>query len=157
MQTYEYKVVPAPTRGEKERGAKTVQDRFGVALTNLMNAMARDGWEYLRADTLPCEERVGLTGRTTAFQNMLVFRRRLIGHDDASEYTPADALMRPLLLSASEREPVREPDREPVRAANLEAVREGAVPRLGAAEHVAGAAPAVGPVRPELAAELAAE
>lgn len=75
MQLYEYKVIPAPRRGEKAKGAKSVADRFGVALANAMNDMARDGWEYLRADTLPCEERVGLTGSATNFQHMLVFRR----------------------------------------------------------------------------------
>ena len=77
MQVYEYKVVPAPRRGEKERGARSVPERFAVALTHAMNDLARDGWEYLRADTLPCEERVGLTGTATHFQNMLVFRRAL--------------------------------------------------------------------------------
>ena len=75
MQRYEYHVVPAPRRGEKARDAKTTADRFAVALTRLMNDLGRDGWEYLRADTLPCEERAGLTGKTTAFQHMLVFRR----------------------------------------------------------------------------------
>ena len=44
-------------------------------LTQLMNDLAREGWEYLRADTLPCEERSGLTGKSTTFQNLLVFRR----------------------------------------------------------------------------------
>ena len=77
MPVYEYKVVPAPRQGEKTRGAKTTADRFAVALTRLMNDLGRDGWEYLRADTLPCEERAGLTGKTTAFQHMLVFRRPL--------------------------------------------------------------------------------
>ena len=75
MPVYEYKVVPAPRQGEKTRGAKTTADRFAVALTRLMNDLGRDGWEYLRADTLPCEERAGLTGKTTAFQHMLVIRR----------------------------------------------------------------------------------
>lgn len=77
MQHYEYKVIPAPRRGEKARGARTTADRFAVALTQVMNQLAREGWEYLRADTLPCEERVGLTGTATHFQNMLVFRRAL--------------------------------------------------------------------------------
>ncbi len=75
MQSFEYKVVPAPRRGEKARGAKTTAERFAHALSQLMNTMAQQGWEYVRADTLPCEERVGLTGKATAFQNMLVFRR----------------------------------------------------------------------------------
>ena len=75
MQRYEYKVVPSPRKGEKARGAKTTPERFALALTTLMNQLGRDGWEYLRADTLPCDERVGLTGTKTTFQNMLVFRR----------------------------------------------------------------------------------
>ena len=75
MQQFEYKVVPAPRRGEKSKAAKTVPERFAFALTGLMNALGREGWEYLRADTLPCEERAGLTGTKTQFQNMLVFRR----------------------------------------------------------------------------------
>jgi hypothetical protein len=78
MQEFEYKVVPAPRRGEKARGVKTTADRFALAITQLMNRMAAEGWEYLRADTLPCEERVGLTGRTTSFQNLLVFRRAVV-------------------------------------------------------------------------------
>lgn len=77
MTRFEYKVIPAPKRGEKAPGAKTTPDRFAVALTKVMNDLGRDGWEYLRADTLPCDERVGLTGKQTTFQNMLVFRRAL--------------------------------------------------------------------------------
>jgi hypothetical protein len=72
---YEYRVVPAPSRGEKARGVKTTADRFALALTGVMNTLGREGWEYLRADTLPCEERVGLTGSKTSFQHLLVFRR----------------------------------------------------------------------------------
>lgn len=75
MVQYEYKVVPAPARGEKVRGAKTTEDRFAATLAELMNTLGREGWEYVRADTLPCEERVGFTGRKTTFVNMLVFRR----------------------------------------------------------------------------------
>ena len=77
MLRHEYKVVPAPRRGEKSREAKTTEDRFALALTTLMNQMGRDGWEYQRADTLPCDERSGLTGTKTSFQNVLVFRRAL--------------------------------------------------------------------------------
>lgn len=77
VQRYEYKVVPAPRRGEKVKGAKTVEDRFAVALARVMNEQGAEGWEYLRADTLPCEERVGLTGKATNFHHMLVFRRAL--------------------------------------------------------------------------------
>lgn len=77
MELYEYKVVPAPVRGEKARGVKTTAERFALALTGLMNQMGAEGWLYLRADTLPCEERSGLTGTKTTYQNVLVFRRAL--------------------------------------------------------------------------------
>jgi len=77
MTRFEYKVVPAPRRGEKIPGAKTTPERFAVALSHVMNTLAAEGWEYLRADTLPCDERAGLTGTATHFQNMLVFRRAL--------------------------------------------------------------------------------
>ncbi len=75
MQRYEFKVIPAPRRGEKLRGLKTTEDRFALALTTVMNDMGREGWDYVRADTLPVDERSGLTGTKTSFQNMLVFRR----------------------------------------------------------------------------------
>ncbi len=73
--SYEYKVVPAPTRGVKAKGIKSAEDRFAHALEMEMNNLAADGWEYLRADTLPSEQREGLIGKTTVYQNMLVFRR----------------------------------------------------------------------------------
>ena len=73
--SFEYKVVPAPMRGIKARGIKTSDDRFANALQASMNEMAAEGWEYQRADTLPCEEREGLMGKTTVYKNMLVFRR----------------------------------------------------------------------------------
>jgi len=75
MPRYEYKVIPAPRRGEKARGVKTTEERFALALTALMNELGAEGWDYVRADTLPVDERSGLTGTKTSFQNLLVFRR----------------------------------------------------------------------------------
>lgn len=77
MQRYEYKVLPAPRRTTKAREAKTTEDRFALTLTTLMNDLGRDGWEYQRAETLPCEERSGFTKTKTTEQIMLVFRRAL--------------------------------------------------------------------------------
>ena len=90
MTQFEYKVVPAPLRGEKVKGAKTTEARFAHALMGVMNELGAEGWEYIRADTLPCEERVGLTGRTTRFQNMLVFRRTLASEAVVSDARPAE-------------------------------------------------------------------
>jgi hypothetical protein len=77
MPRYEYKVVAAPRKGLKAKSARTPEDRFALALATIMNEQAKDGWEYLRTDTLPCEERKGFTGRSTVYQNMLVFRREV--------------------------------------------------------------------------------
>ncbi|WP_208353843.1 DUF4177 domain-containing protein [Pseudaestuariivita rosea] len=77
MPAYEYKVVPAPKKGVKTRGAKGAEGRFANALEDLMNTYGAQGWEYLRTDTLPQEERSGLRGKSTLYQNMLVFRREL--------------------------------------------------------------------------------
>ncbi|MEN8894961.1 MAG: DUF4177 domain-containing protein [Yoonia sp.] len=84
MSQYEYKVVPAPTKGLKSKGVKTSQDRFANALETTINTLGADGWEYQRTDTLPCEERSGLTGRVTTFQNMLVFRRAVVTEEVAA-------------------------------------------------------------------------
>jgi hypothetical protein len=134
MQRFEYKVVPAPRRGEKSRGVKTVEDRFALALTSLMNRMGADGWDYVRADALPCDERVGLTGSKTTFQNMLVFRRGL-GVEPSASSTEAAA---PVLRLAHDNE-----------------AAPSAMPplRLGAAEPPMGTAPTLGPAKPDLAAE----
>lgn len=75
MQQFEYKVVPAPDKGTKVKGLKTPAERYARALSDLMNQLSQDGWEYWRADTLPSEERKGLTGSVTVFHNLLVFRR----------------------------------------------------------------------------------
>ena len=132
MQRFEYKVIPAPRRGEKARGVKTTEDRFALALTGLMNRLGAEGWDYVRADALPCEERVGLTGTKTVFQNMLVFRRALAAGAETAAPVAEEAVP---VLRFSREEPVAPPL------------------RLGAAEAPAGAAPAVGPARPGLAAE----
>ncbi len=97
MTQFEYEAIPAPRKGKKARGIKTGEDRFAHAMTELLNDMAADGWEYLRADTLPCEERSGFTGRTTVYQNVLVFRRALVlddAVDAASENTQDEPVHR---------------------------------------------------------------
>ena len=75
MTHYEYKVIPAPTRGRKTKGVKTAEGRFALGVETVLNDLARDGWEYLRADLLPSEERSGLTGTAIKWRNVLVFRR----------------------------------------------------------------------------------
>ena len=75
MAGWEYKVVPAPTKGRRGKGVKGAEGRFAFALETLMNDMAAEGWQFQRAETLPSIERAGLTGSTTEWRNLLVFRR----------------------------------------------------------------------------------
>lgn len=111
MQQYEYKVVPAPRRGQKAKGAKGTDERFALTLQTVMNDLAAKGWEYLRAETLPSEERSGLTGRTTVEQSVLVFRRALAegtrpeaasGDTLAKGRAPATGRAEPRLKSVSD-------------------------------------------------------
>lgn len=133
MQRFEYRIIPAPRRADKVKGAKTLEERFAATLVQAMNALGAEGWEYLRADTLPCEERTGLTGSKTSYQTLLVFRR-----------------------------PVEAPKAEPVApmpAAVPDLPAAIAPPRrptplwLGKADAPAGQAPALGPAAPRSPAE----
>ena len=75
MPRYEYKVVPAPSKGLKGKGVRGAEARCFFAIQELMNGMAGYGWEYQRAETLPSIERSGFAGTTTAWRNVLIFRR----------------------------------------------------------------------------------
>lgn len=77
MQAFEYKVVPAPAKGTKAKGVKTPEARFANSIEILLNEMAAEGWEFQRAELLPSEERSGLTGSSTNWRNVMVFRRAL--------------------------------------------------------------------------------
>ena len=74
---FEYKVIPAPIRGKKAPGVKGPGPRFALALEDLINELAAEGWEYQRSDILPSEERQGLTSSHTVYRSVMVFRRAL--------------------------------------------------------------------------------
>ena len=86
MPRYEYKVVPAPTKGLKGKGVRGAEARFSYAVQELMNGLSGYGWEYQRSETLPSTERSGLTGSTTEWRNVLVFRR--LRENDADAFAP---------------------------------------------------------------------
>lgn len=104
MTRFEYKVVPAPNRGLKAKGVKRPEDRFALALSSLMNELGAEGWDYVRADILPTEERSGLASKQTVYHNMLVFRRTL---EEPAEDPASPALEEaeePLALAAPEQD-----------------------------------------------------
>jgi hypothetical protein len=96
MPHYEYKVVPAPQKGQKAKGVKAPEARFALTIEGLMNEMAAEGWEYQRAEMLPSLERSGLTSSTTEWRNLLIFRRLATDTGD----------FRPELLPAPEEVPM---------------------------------------------------
>lgn len=140
MPGYEYKVVPAPKKAGKIKGARGTDEKFAGALAELMNRYGRDGWEYQRTDTLPCEERQGLTGKTTTFQNMLIFRREVGAQDQTREpvelsvRTPAPVARQIQGAQADTMLAVpsfRSPAPKPALAANT-AAPQGRAPAIGA-------------------------
>lgn len=116
MPRYEYKVVPAPAKGLKGKGVRGAEARFSYALQELMNGLAGDGWEYQRAETLPSLERAGLTGTTTEWRNLLVFRRPR--DDDAEAFTP-ELLPAPAPPAQAPAKPLSEPAQPPETVAKI--------------------------------------
>ncbi len=71
-----------------------------MGLSETMNDLAAEGWEFQRAESLPCETRAGFFGGTKTFEtNVLVFRRTL----------EEDAVSEPIVR------PVRPPKPEAIR------------------------------------------
>lgn len=85
MAQYEYKVIPAPTKGEKAQGIKAPEARMANTVQVLLNAQASEGWEYLRTDILPSDERQGLTSTQTVYRTLMIFRRAKAETDKAAD------------------------------------------------------------------------
>lgn len=76
MSYFDYKVVPAPQRVKKVRGVTGAADLFALTLTDAINEVARQGWEYVRAERMVAEAPGGFLRKAAASeQTMLVFRR----------------------------------------------------------------------------------
>ncbi|MBA4491413.1 DUF4177 domain-containing protein [Paracoccus sp. S1E-3] len=149
MNSFEYTAIPAPLRSEKSKAAKSPSERYALTLTEEINRMAADGWEYLRAETLPSEERSGLTGRTTLFHNLLIFRR------------PKAATVKPRALTEAEAKGVIAAPATPAAATGgglSEAAAKRAEPEIEA-EAASSAGPAASPIfsEPMRAAKLPTE
>jgi hypothetical protein len=88
---YEYKVVPAPDRAERIKGMKRPEDRFAHKIEGLLNDMATAGWSFLRAESLPSEERHLLRSQSV-MRSLLIFYRETeddAAHQIAPAPTPA--------------------------------------------------------------------
>lgn len=77
MPRFEYLTVPAPRKGEKAKGIKTPEARIALAMQSVLNEKGAEGWDYVRADLIPMEERAGLTSKSVNYHTVLVFRREI--------------------------------------------------------------------------------
>ena len=106
MGQWEYKVVPTPRKPKRAKGVKGNSDRFAFALTEAINDVASEGWEFVKTETLPMEAKPGLfKARVEVFQSLMVFRRPLggseaLGAEDAGAILPVAAAATTTALTA---------------------------------------------------------
>ncbi|MFV1594345.1 DUF4177 domain-containing protein [Phaeobacter sp. JH20_36] len=142
MQAFEYKVVPAPAKGTKAKGVKTAEARFANSIDILLNDMAAEGWEYQRAELLPSEERSGLTGSTTNWRNVLIFRRALPAAAEQLQAQAVAQLAAQITAQLAAQTPAQAADHSTAAAATAPpAEATPAVPTLGPATTSAVAPP----------------
>ncbi|SDX38290.1 DUF4177 domain-containing protein [Litoreibacter albidus] len=146
MPNYEYQVVPSPRKGKSVRKIKGVEAKFANTISVLMNEMAADGWEYQRAETLPCEERQGLTGKTIKYHTLLVFRREIVSEDAAHETVTTPVVAAPVVPAPSAERPVADSRPEPVFTRTDGPASEGFMGDDSASDETAGDTPKSGDV-----------
>jgi hypothetical protein len=82
--SFEYKCVGAPERPKRLRGTWSRSDRVALAMQEIIDAEAVDGWEYLRTDLVPVEEKASFFSRTQEVQRaVLIFRRDAVAERPA--------------------------------------------------------------------------
>ncbi|MEM7733521.1 MAG: DUF4177 domain-containing protein [Pseudomonadota bacterium] len=133
---YEYKVVPTPAPPRKTPGVKGAEAKFAYGLEAAMNTYAADGWEYLRADILPSEERRGFRSTQTVYRTVLVFRRAIAapistGADDSAAQPAPQPQPEPQIERAPEPGPA--PQSEPTYEDSREAERNARFSLVGPA------------------------
>lgn len=76
MTGYTYKTVAAPRRLKRVKGVKGQDALLSHSVAELIAAEAAQGWEYLRADTFPVEEKGGMFSKPVVTERaLLVFRK----------------------------------------------------------------------------------
>ncbi len=100
---YEYKCVGAPEKVRRAKGAKTRTDRVAIALQEVIQAEADQGWEYLRTDLVPVEEKSGMFSRPREIHRaVLVFRREKAADRGRDRFEPLPIEEPPMRLAADQ-------------------------------------------------------
>ncbi len=90
---YEYIAIPAPVRGKQGKGQKTAVERLASAMTDILNEMAEEQWEFIRTETLTIEDKPHrLAKLVERIETVLVFRRPFDFEDIASPTPEAQRL-----------------------------------------------------------------
>ena len=147
MSYYDYKIVPAPTSAKRVKGVKAASDLFAITLTEAVNEVARQGWEYVRSESMSADTPGGFLRRgKTEEVVLLVFRRprehlspRLAADTTAPPIEPAGANLGP--ASEAPPDPPQEIDTtdtqfvdEVEEATTAPPIAWRSAPRLGPAE-----------------------
>ena len=99
MSQFEYKVIPTPRRPKRAKGVKGEPARFANVLTDAINEIAIDGWEFYKTETLPMDAKPGwFSKRVEMFQSVMVFRRVMVVSPVEEPATPD--LVAPLSAAA---------------------------------------------------------
>lgn len=166
MAAYEYRAVAAPRRVKKIRGVKEQDARMAMTFEDLIQENAAEGWEYMRADTFPIEEKKGFFSRARETRRaVMVFRRpaehvSALLHQETRDRQPAAAAPAP---QATQPQPQPEnahaaPQHAPARVEPTVAPAGEAADEIGCREpapltpepdHRHGAAPEIGGARRE--------
>ncbi len=75
---FEYKLLPIPAPAKKAKGRKTVPERMAHALSEVMNAQAKENWVFSGQESFAVEEKSGLMGKEKHMEcRYMVFRREI--------------------------------------------------------------------------------
>ena len=75
---FEYNLLPIPAPSKKAKGRKTLAERMAHALGEVLNAQAKNNWEYTGQERFSCDEKSGLMGKEKHVEmRYLVFRREV--------------------------------------------------------------------------------
>ncbi len=85
MGRYEYKLAPTPSRQARFKDKKG--DAFARTITETLNEIARDGWEFVGRETIAEHRRKGLFRVRRVARDFLVFRRALPDSTPSSEFS----------------------------------------------------------------------
>lgn len=92
MPEFEYKVITAPRKAEKVKGIRNGDERFAHTITNIINTLAEEGWEYLRAESLPVDEKASMMGKVVEkYLSLLVFRREKAAEQETPQEIHVEA------------------------------------------------------------------